>query len=95
MDEHENSVAVRVTNAPEPYDGFGTRTIEVLPLVPHKAAHHTDAWPSGRMRSTGRPSATSLDSIRSSMNRPFALWALTRPGGRWDLTIHIRADDSA
>jgi hypothetical protein len=34
MDEHENSVAVRVTNAPEPYDGFGTRTIEVLPVVP-------------------------------------------------------------
>jgi len=34
MDEDENSVAVRVTNAPEPYDGFGTRTIEVLPLVP-------------------------------------------------------------
>ena len=34
MDEHENSVVVRVTNAPEPYDGFGTHTIEVLPLVP-------------------------------------------------------------
>jgi hypothetical protein len=34
MDEDENSVAARVTNAPEPYDGFGTRTIEVLPLVP-------------------------------------------------------------
>ena len=33
MDEHENSVAIRVTNAPEPYDGFGTRTIEVLPVV--------------------------------------------------------------
>ncbi len=34
MDEPENSVVVRVTNAPEPYDGFGTDTIEVLPLVP-------------------------------------------------------------
>jgi hypothetical protein len=34
MDEPENSVVVRVTNAPEPYDGFGTHTIEVLPLVP-------------------------------------------------------------
>ena len=33
MDEHENSVVVRVTNAPEPYDGFGTHTIEVLPLL--------------------------------------------------------------
>jgi hypothetical protein len=32
MDEDENSVAVRVTNAPEPCDGFGTRTIEVLLL---------------------------------------------------------------
>ena len=34
MAEPENSVVVRVTNAPEPYDGFGTHTIEVLPLVP-------------------------------------------------------------
>jgi hypothetical protein len=34
MDEPENSVVVRVTDAPEPYDGFGTHTIEVLPLVP-------------------------------------------------------------
>ncbi len=34
MDEHEDSVIVRVTNAPEPYDGFGARTIEILPLVP-------------------------------------------------------------
>ena len=34
MDEPENSVVVRVTNAPEPYDGFGTDTIEVLQLVP-------------------------------------------------------------
>jgi hypothetical protein len=34
MDEDENSVAIRVTNAPGPYDGFGTHTIEVLPLVP-------------------------------------------------------------
>ena len=34
MDEDENSVAARMTNAPEPYDGFGTRTIEVLPVVP-------------------------------------------------------------
>jgi hypothetical protein len=34
MDEPENSVTVRVTNAPEPYDGFGTHTIEILPLVP-------------------------------------------------------------
>jgi hypothetical protein len=34
MDEDENSVAIRVTNAPESYDGFGTCTIEVLPLVP-------------------------------------------------------------
>src|ERR1700730_1132883 len=37
---------------------------------PHKAAHHTDAWPSGRMRSIGRPCATSLDSIRCSTKRP-------------------------
>jgi len=33
MDEPENSVVVRVTDAPEPYDGFGTHTIEVLPLL--------------------------------------------------------------
>ena len=34
MDEHESSVVVLVTNAPEPYDGFGTRTRAILPLVP-------------------------------------------------------------
>ena len=34
MDEPGNTVVVRVTDAPEPYDGFGTDTIEVLPLVP-------------------------------------------------------------
>jgi hypothetical protein len=34
MDEQEESVVVRVTNAPQAYDGFGTRTIEILPLLP-------------------------------------------------------------
>ena len=60
MDEPENSVVVRVTNAPEPYDGFGTHTIEVLPLVPvqgpppyRRVAIRTDAldWQTLRYQS--------------------------------------------
>ena len=60
MDEPENSVVVRVTNAPDPYDGFGTDTIEVLPLVPaqgrpqyRRVANRSDAldWQTLRYQS--------------------------------------------
>jgi hypothetical protein len=70
MDEHENSVVVRVTNAPEPCDGFGTRTIEIPPLVPaqggpayRRVAIQPDALDWQTMR-------TSPDSIRCSTNKP-------------------------
>jgi hypothetical protein len=64
MDEHGESVVVRVTNAPEVYDGFGTRTIEILPLVPtqgrppyRRVAIPTDAldWQTMRYQSGLHP----------------------------------------
>src|SRR6266852_190300 len=68
---------------------------------PHKAAHHTDAWPSGRMRSIGRPCATSLDSIRCSTNRPSpsgartAWWSLRSNRPRPSRTTVHSAPDRA
>jgi len=64
MDEHDCGVVVRVTSAPEPYDGFGTRTIEILPFVPalghppyRRVAIRTDAldWQTMRYESGLHP----------------------------------------